>query len=250
MREEMGRGVLVTGGARGIGFGIAVAFLACGDSVAINCREDEEGMRKALRELGAMCGDGQRAIGCRADVSKYSECGRLVAFAEEGLGRIDVLVNCAGKEYVGLYQDMAEDAIVETINGNLMPVLLMSRLVLPSMLTSGSGSIVNISSIWGVSGASCEVAYSAAKAGIIGFTKALAKELGPAGIRVNAIACGAFDTRMNEHLGVKEKEIFSAKIPLGRFGQASEAGPLAVFLASDEAGYLTGQAVNLDGGFL
>ena len=107
-----------------------------------------------------------------------------------------------------------------------------------------------ISSIWGVSGASCEAVYSAAKAGVIGFTKSIAKELGPCGIRVNVIACGAFETRMNEHLSVNEKEMFSDNIPLGRFWQAHEVGTLAVFLASNEASYITGQVINLDGGFV
>jgi 3-oxoacyl-[acyl-carrier protein] reductase len=131
---------------------------------------------------------------------------------------------------------------------NLLSVMNASHCAIPHMVRAKAGCIINISSIWGISGASCEAVYSAAKAGVNGFTKALAKELAPSGIRVNAIACGAFDTRMNNHLSPQEKIAFANQIPLGRFGTPHEAGNLALFLASHNAAYLTGQVIPLDGG--
>lgn len=242
------RNVLVTGSSRGIGFGIARAFARGGDNVAINCKSDGARLAQAVRELRAEFP--VKIFGLMSDVSDPDGCERLFSRAADELGDIGVLVNCAGKEHVGLFQEMGAGDISETVAGNLISAMLMARLAVPAMLRGKRGAIVNISSIWGVSGASCEVAYSAAKAGLIGFTKALAKELGPSGIRVNAIACGAFDTRMNAGLSPQEKAALRDAIPLGRFGEPDEAGALAVFLASDAAGYLTGQALNLDGGYL
>ena len=242
--------MLITGSTRGIGFGIAKAFVANGDNVMINCLTDEQRLLDAIDELVNENEKNPLIFGLKADVSKYDECKKLINFTEEKIGFVDVLINNAGKEHVGLFQDMPAEMIVEIINANLLTSMYMTQLVLPAMIKAKSGLVINISSIWGVSGASCEVVYSAAKAGVIGFTKSLAKELGPCGIRVNVIAAGAFETRMNEHMSVYEKEMFLAKIPLGRFGQVDEAGALAVFLASNQASYITGQVLNLDGGFL
>ena len=254
MGTKKSRNVLVTGSSRGIGFGIAMAFVKNSDNVVVNCLTDEQRLNDAIAELRTEAVNENEkkplVFGLRADASNYEDCQKLMWYTEEKLGMVDVLINNAGKEYTGLFQDMAPEAVKEILNANLLPVMYPTHLVLPSMIKAKAGAIINISSIWGVSGASCEAVYSAAKAGVIGFTKSLAREVGPCGIRVNAIACGAFDTRMNEHLSVNEKEMFLKDIPLGRFGQPHEVGALAVFLASEEAGYITGQVIGHDGGYL
>ena len=248
MKNKAGRNVLVTGSSRGIGYGIARAFAQTGDNVMLNCIQDRAGMERAVEELqGISTG---MISGIMSDVSDYGSCKSMFENFNRQFGQMDILVNNAGKGYFGLFQDMDENSIDEVIKSNLCSVMYPTHFALPIMLLQKSGVILNISSIWGVSGASCEAVYSAAKAGIIGFTKALAKELGPSGVRVNCIACGAFDTRMNDRLSAVEKEMFLSEIPLGRFGELHEAGELAVFLASEGAGYITGQAINLDGGYL
>ncbi|MCL2048260.1 MAG: 3-oxoacyl-ACP reductase FabG [Defluviitaleaceae bacterium] len=243
------RTVLVTGSSRGIGLAIARAFATRGDRVVLNCREDNAALDTACKDVFSIGGEvvGE-VMGIRADVSDYADCEGLVRRVERDFGRIDVLVNNAGMAYFGLFSEMTVPQMNEIIAVNLLGVMNMSHIVVPSMVSAKSGCIINISSIWGLCGASCEVAYSAAKAGVNGFTKALAKELAPSGIRVNAIACGAFDTRMNDRLSAHEKNAFEQGIPLGRFGEPAEVGGLAVFLASEGAGYLTGQVVGLDGG--
>jgi 3-oxoacyl-[acyl-carrier protein] reductase len=161
-----------------------------------------------------------------------------------------VLVNNAGSDYFGLLTDMTAQDIDRVLRDNLQAAICATQRVVPAMVKKKQGVIVNITSVWGVAGASCEAVYAAAKAGIIAFTKSMAKELGPSGIRVNAIACGAFDTRMNDRLTRDEKAAFAQEIPLRRFGKPEEAGALAVFLASPQAGYLTGQVIALDGGLV
>ena len=248
--------VLVTGSSRGIGLGIAKAFACNGDKVILNGKSDKNKLYGAVDELrrlyqnvhGVSCGI-EGVAGFLADASDPAECDRLVSEAENMFGQVDVLVNNAGISYFGLFQDMALDEVNNVITTNLLSAINMTRRVLPRMVKAKKGSIINITSVWGLTGASCEAVYSASKSGIAGFTKSLAKELGPSGIRVNAIACGAFETRMNERLSKDEKAAFIENIPLGRFGKPDEAGDLAVFLASSKASYLTGQVIALDGGF-
>jgi 3-oxoacyl-[acyl-carrier protein] reductase len=232
------RTVLVTGSSRGIGFGIAKAFTENGDKVILNGREDAARLRQAMEELGAP--------GFLADISDYGKAAALF----DHTGPVDILVNNAGEEYFGLFADMRPDDFDRVLKANLMTVINASHLVIPHMVRQKYGVIINITSIWGIKGASCEAVYATAKAGVHGFTQSMAKELGPSGVRVNAIACGAFDTRMNARLSPEEKNAFTENIPVGRFGDADEAGALAVFLASKNAGYLTGQVVALDGGFI
>ena len=234
--------VLVTGSSRGIGFGIAQAFAQNGDTVILNGREDHVQLTKASQELGS--------VGFCADVSVYAQAKKMITEIEETVGPIEVLVNNAGTAHFSLFSDMAEHEISGVVANNLIGTMNMSHLVVPAMVRAKAGKIINITSIWGLAGASCEVAYSAAKAGVVGFTKALAKELGPSGINVNAIACGAFDTRMNDRLTMEEKSEFTDGIPIGRFGEPREAGSLAVFLANENSSYITGQIIGLDGGAL
>ncbi|MCL1862981.1 MAG: SDR family oxidoreductase [Defluviitaleaceae bacterium] len=233
----MKRTVLITGSSRGIGLAIAQSFNQ-NDKVVLNCRRDKAQLKKAMAELDC--------DGYIADVSSYEECQKMLA----KIGEIDVLINNAGASYFGTFDQMSRAEISENLNTNLLSAINLTHLAIPSMIRKKSGCVINISSVWGITGASCEVVYSAAKAGLNGLTRALAKELAPSGIRVNAIACGAFETRMNERLSAQEKNAFAEEIPLGRFGNPQEAGDLAVFLASEKAEYITGQIIALDGGFL
>ena len=238
--------VLVTGSGRGIGFGIAEAFAQNGDTVLLNCRNDAANLTKAVDDLQSRFGG--NIMGFCADLSDYTAAQNMFKKIEAAYGHIDVLVNNAGVAHFGLFSDMTPADITSTVANNLHVTLNTSHLAVPHMVRAKGGCIINITSIWGVTGASCEVVYSAAKAGVIGLTKALAKEVGPSGVRVNAIACGAFETRMNDRLSAEEVMAFTDQIPLGRFGKPQEVGGLAVFLASNKASYLTGQVISLDGG--
>lgn len=238
--------VLITGSSRGIGFGIARAFAENGGyRVVLNGATDKNRLDEAEKELKSEFKNVE-VQSVFADFSDYSK----TAKAFDNIGDIGVLVNNAGVSHFGLFSDMAVNEIDNIIKNNLYTAINTSHLIVPGMVKAKAGCIINITSVWGVTGASCEVAYSAAKAGVIGLTKSLAKELAPSGIRVNAIACGAFETRMNERLTQEEKNIFTDNIPMGRFGYPKEAGDLAVFLASKKADYLTGQVIPLDGGLI
>ena len=241
----MSRVVLVTGGSRGIGLGIAKSFAAQGDTVILNARTDIAALAESVREISL---SGGNADGFIADLSCYDKACEMFSHIKACYGSVEVLVNNAGSAHYGLFSDTGLRERQEVLANNLHTAINASHLAVPDMVRAKSGCIINITSIWGVTGASCEVMYSTAKAAVIGFTKALAKELGPSGVRVNAIACGAFDTRMNGQLTPEEKNAFVENIPLGRFGYPSEVGDLAVYLAS--AGYLTGQIVPLDGGLV
>lgn len=248
MRDENRRVVFVSGSSRGIGFAIAKAFHENGDAVVLNGRRDAEQLRRAHMEMSEHSSVPVTSV--LADLSDYNACKK--SFDEACIffnSPVSILVNNAGSAHYGLFSDMTPLEMEETLKNNLMSTLNASHMAVPHMVKAKNGCIINITSVWGISGASCETVYSAAKAGVIGFTKALAKELGPSGIRVNAIACGAFETRMNEHLSAEEKSDFTNDIPLGRFGTPSEVGDLAFFLASPKASYINGQVIGLDGGF-
>jgi len=242
---NMSRIVLVTGGSRGIGLGIAKSFAAQGDTVILNARVDIATLLEAIGEIKL---SGGNADGFIADLSCYDKACEMFSHIKACYGPVEVLVNNAGAAHYGLFSDTGFHDRQEVLANNLHTAINASHLAVPDMVRAKSGCIINITSVWGITGASCEVMYSTAKAAVIGFTKALAKELGPSGVRVNAIACGAFDTRMNEQLTPDEKNAFAENIPLGRFGKPCEVGDLAVYLA--DAGYLTGQVIPLDGGMV
>jgi len=242
---ENNRVVLITGGGRGIGLGIAHSFAAQGDMVILNGGSDAAKLNQSVEELRQM---GYKAAGFIADLSDYNAARENFSRIEAAYGPVEVLVNNAGAAYYGLFSDMDISAIKSVLDNNLLTTINASHLAVPAMVRAKGGCIINITSVWGIAGASCEVIYSAAKAGAIGFTKALARELGPSGVRVNAIACGAFDTRMNDNMSQEEKAAFTENIPLGRFGCPKEVGALAVYMA--DAGYITGQVVTLDGGLI
>ena len=236
---------VITGSSRGIGRAVALRFAREGCNVVINCAKSAEELRETLKDIEAM---GARAVGIQADVSAAGECERLVGAALESFGAIDILVNNAGRSFIGLLSDMKPDEIAAVVETNLLSAMYCSRLCVPGMVRRKRGVIINISSMWGIVGASCETVYSGAKGGLNAFTKALAKELGPSGVRVNAISCGVIKTGMNAFLSAEEASGLAEQIPLSRFGTGLEVAEAAAFLASDAAAYITGQILGVDGG--
>ncbi len=241
------RTVLVTGGSRGIGRAIAIAFAKAGDYVLINYLKNDSAALDCAKEI---CAFGGQCALYRADLRSPEDTAKLFAAIErEGCG-IDVLVNNAGISLWKLLPDTTEEEWQNVLNSNLNSAYRCARAVLPQMIRRKSGRIINISSIWGEIGASCEVAYSASKAALIGFTKALAKEVAPCGITVNCISPGMIDTSMNAAFSPEEIAAFIEEIPAGRIGKPEEVAAAALFLASDAASYITGQILSVSGGLL
>lgn len=238
--------VLVTGASRGIGKAIAVKYAKKGCNVAVNCIHSEERLAQTRREIESYQTECLAFLG---DMGNPADCQALFKKIRKQFGGVDVLVNNAGISYIGLLQDMTSDDWDRIVRTNLTSVFNCCRLAIPYMVEKKCGKIINISSVWGVAGASCEVAYSATKGGINAFTKALAKELAPSGIQVNAIACGAIDTEMNHFLNQEELIDLIDEIPAGRLGKAEEVADLAYHLGYKDS-YLTGQVIGLDGGWL
>ena len=242
----MSRTVLITGASRGIGRAAARRFAQEGYRVAIGYCRSEAAAQELSRELSLLTD----VIAVRADVRRYDEVAQMTAAAAQALGPIDVLVNNAGAASYGLFTELMLSEWDRVLGINLNGAVYASQCVLPDMIRRHSGCIVNVSSIWGLTGASCEVAYSAAKAGLIGLTKALAKEVGPAGIRVNCVAPGVIDTDMSAALDEQTRDELAEETPLGRLGTPEEAAEAILFLASDRASFLTGQVLSPNGGFL
>ena len=238
--------VLVTGASRGIGKAIAVKYAKKGCNVAVNCIHSEERLSQTRREIESYQTECLAFLG---DMGNPTDCQALFKKIRKQFGGVDVLVNNAGISYIGLLQDMTSDDWDRIVRTNLTSVFNCCRLAIPYMVEKKCGKIINISSVWGVAGASCEVAYSATKGGINAFTKALAKELAPSGIQVNAIACGAIDTEMNHFLDQEELIDLIDEIPAGRLGKAEEVADLAYHLGYKDS-YLTGQVIGLDGGWI
>lgn len=235
------RRVLVTGGTRGIGRAVAEAFLQRGDRVLFLYRKSEE-QAEELRQLGA--------VGYRCDLSDLSAlketCKRILA--EEG--SVQVLVNNAGIAQFSLLHEVTDEMWEAVRSVNYDAPFYLTRAFLPGMIRQKYGRILNISSMWGQVGASCEVAYSAAKAGVIGFTKALAKEVGPAGITVNCIAPGVVDTEMNAGLSGDTRKELKEETPLGRLGTPLDVAKACIFLSSEDGAFITGQVLGVNGGLV
>jgi 3-oxoacyl-[acyl-carrier protein] reductase len=242
-----GKVAVVTGASKGIGAGIALELARQGANVVVNYLSDKEGAEDVLAALRDEGGIG--SVAC-ADVSGYSEAEGLMAHAVDTYGKLDILVNNAGVSKTGLFIDMTEKDFDELMGVNLKGIYNCCHSALKYMLPQKSGVIVNISSIWGEAGASCEVIYSAAKGGVNSFTKALSKELAPNGIRVNAISPGIIETRMNSFLSEDEREVLECEIPMGYFGKCSQVANVVAFLCTDSASYVTGQVIKVDGGFI
>jgi 3-oxoacyl-[acyl-carrier protein] reductase len=245
----MMKSVLITGASRGIGRAAAIAFAKAGYRLVITCSRSAAALldlKNILeRDYGAAV---YTSVG---DISDYSYVEELFLHIKELFGGVDVVVNNAGISHIGLLQDMTIEQWNRIVSTNLTSVFSTCRLAIPYMLQNQpeGGKIINISSVWGNVGASCEVAYSATKGGINAFTKALAKELAPSNIQVNAIACGVIDTQMNQCFSAQERAALAEEIPAGRFGTPEEVAALILQLSTGNE-YLTGQIISLDGGWI
>jgi len=235
--------VLITGATRGIGEAIARAFLSSGYNVIINYNTSEEKAKKLEAELGCTA--------IQADVSNLKQVEDMFDLIYKKFGKIDVLVNNAGIAPVqNVLQDISEEQFDKTVAVNLKGVFNCCKLAIDNMVSNGGGSIINLSSIWGQIGASCEVVYSMTKAGVIGFTKALAKELAPSNVRVNAVAPGFIKTDMTAHISEQDVNAFLQDVPMGRVGSVHEVAQAVLFLASEKASYISGQTLGINGGMI
>lgn len=234
--------VLITGASRGIGRAAALLFASKGYHTIITCSKSLDELEAVKKEIEETYHTPCDAVKC--DMSKYEEVSGLF----EKITSPDVLVNNAGIAFFGLLQDMSAEEWHHVIDTNLSSVFYTCKHAIPLMLKQGSGSIINVSSIWGDQGASMEVAYSASKGGINTLTKALAKELAPNGIPVNAIAFGVIDTAMNNCLSDEDKEVLRSEIPSDRFGTPEEAAEL-IWQTANAPTYMTGQVITMAGGF-
>lgn len=239
--------VLITGASRGIGKAAAARFARGGCNLALVCNKNIDILEEFAQTLRSeyhvqvltFCGD----------VGDYAFVSSVIDSTATEFGHIDILLNNAGISYVGLLTDMTVDDWNRTISTNLSSVFNTCSLCVPSMVSRKNGCIINISSVWGKVGASCEVAYSASKGGVNAFTKALAKELAPSHIRVNGIAFGAIDTDMNSHLSLTEKSALCDEIPAGRMGTPDEAAEF-IYRIAFSSDYLNGQVISFDGGWI
>ncbi|MDE6149345.1 MAG: 3-oxoacyl-ACP reductase FabG [Ruminococcus sp.] len=238
--------VFVTGGSGGIGSEICREFAAIGYPVAIGYNNNKSEADRLANEINLSNGT---AISVNCDINSNESIESAVKKINDELGAVEILVNNAGISNINLFTDLNNEDIYKIININLTGAMLCSKVVLPEMIRRKHGKIINITSVWGEVGASCEVAYSAAKAGIIGFTKALAKEVAPSGIRVNAVSAGIIDTPMNNSLNDHDKADIINEIPLGRIGTPSDIAKCVRFLAIEDSSYLCGQILRADGGW-
>ena len=237
---------IITGASRGIGKAIATLLAQNDYNVVINYNHSEEQAKALVDELTAQ---GLSAVCYKADVSDEAQAEALVRFTLDRWGKVDLLVNNAGVSASGLLIDMPIEQINDTIAVNLTGTIVMTQKVAKGMLSNRSGNIVNISSIWGEIGGSCEAVYSATKGGVIAFSKAMAKELGYNGIRVNCIAPGIIDTDMNARLSTSDVQNIIDDIPCQRIGRAEDIAKAVLWLASDEASYINGQVLSINGGW-
>lgn len=243
----MRKNVLITGGSGGIGSAVARTFAQNGYNVGIVYNSDKESAEKLCAELTsaeAVC----EIFKC--DVSARCEVEKLFCDFHEKIGKVDVLVNNSGIAQQKLFLDITPEEWQRIFDINVTGVFNMCQLALSDMLEKKQGSIVNVSSIWGVKGASCEAHYSATKAAVISLTQSLAKEYGPSGIRVNCVAPGVIDTKMNAHLSDSDIASLAEETAVGRIGTPLEVAEAVYFLASDKASFITGQTLVCDGGFI
>lgn len=243
----MSKTVIITGASGGIGSEIAHVFASEGWNTAIMYRNSESEayeLKNELENLGA-------SVFCeKCDVADYKQVKAFVEKTEQMLGSADALVNNAGVALQKLFCDVTDEEYDNIFNTNVKGSFNCCKAVLPSMINNKSGKIVNVSSMWGICGSSCEVHYSASKAAVIGMTKALAKELGPSSINVNCVAPGLIDTKMNSNISSADVDSFIEEIPLMKIGKPADVAQLVYFLCSDKSDYITGQVFSVDGGMV
>ncbi len=239
--------VLITGASRGIGAAAARWFAAHGYGVAVHYHESHDRAQALVKELNALGAD---AFAVGADIADSAQVDHMVSQVLDRFGHIDVLVNNAGIAAFGLLTDVTDDQWQRLLSVNLSGAFYTCRAVLKSMIARKGGSIVQVSSMWGQVGASCEVAYSATKAGLIGMTKSLAKEVAPSGVRVNCVAPGVIDTDMNARLSADDKASLAEETPCGRLGTPGEVAEAIGFLADTTASFITGQVLGVNGGLV
>ncbi|MBN3526257.1 elongation factor P 5-aminopentanone reductase [Paenibacillus apiarius] len=238
--------VLITGASRGIGAAIAERFASVGMKVVIHYLQSHESANEVARRCLAYGGE---VMTISADLRSGEQIDRMKTKLDELGFTPDVVVNNAGVAYYGLVSDVTEEEWDECMSINLKGMFLCAQRFMPHMISQKYGRIINVSSIWGITGASCEVMYSTAKGGVNAFTKALAKELAPSGVTVNAVAPGAVETDMVKHLDKEERVALQDDIPLGRLGTPEEVASLVYFLALPESSYITGQVISPNGGW-
>ena len=239
--------VIVTGASRGIGKACALAFGKSGANVIINYTRSKEKAEELCEDISKL---GGRALPFCADVADRKAVDEMIAFAHSNFGSINTLVNNAGIAEQIMFCDITEEKWDRMFAVDVKGVYNCIQAALPDMIHNKSGRIINISSMWGITGASCEVHYSAAKAAVIGMTKALAKELGPSGITVNAIAPGVISTEMNGNISEEIMSELKEETPIGRIGTPEDIAETALFLASPKASFITGEVISVNGGFV
>lgn len=240
------KNAIITGASRGIGRATALILAAHGYNLYICCSKSQEELFSLKEEVIAL---GVKCHCFVGDIGDYSNAKSFVDIVKSNRTHIDVLINNAGISYIGLLQDMTPDEWNKIVSTNLTSIFNMTHLVIPHMLSQKSGKIINISSVWGLCGSSCEVAYSATKGGINAFTKALGKELAPSNIQVNALACGAVDTQMNNCFTKDELNELCESLPTGRMATANEIGKMILSILNAPS-YLTGEVIKIDGGWI
>lgn len=242
--DSMRKVAFVTGASGDIGGAIAAQLAKDGFAVAIGYSSNE----KAATELSAKLNEaGYKTVAMRCDITDNGSISSALGVIRDQLGEVTLLVNNAGIANISLFTDNSFEQLKKMLDTDLLGAMELSRQVLPHMIRKKCGNIINISSVWGEKGASCEVAYSAAKAGLIGFTKALAREESPSGIRVNCVCCGYIETKMNAELSPQDKAAIIDEIPSGRLGTPQDVANVVSFLASDKSDYINGQVIRVDG---
>lgn len=246
MNRNVSKTAVITGASRGIGQAMALAFANAGYDLAVCCKTQKDLLAETAESILAL---GRKCLTFSGDMGNSADVSAFFRQIESHYPQVDVLINNAGISHVGLLQDMNDAEWNGILQSNLSSVFYCCREAIPRMLTQHRGKIINISSVWGETGASMEVAYSATKGGVNALTRALAKELAPSGIQVNAISCGYVDTEMNAQLSDDEKKALFAEIPTGRAATPDEVAAFTVQAAS-AGSYLTGQILRFDGGWL
>lgn len=242
------KNVLITGATGGIGSAIVLAFAKNGYNVALHTNSK---LHEAQKNADRLSNEyGIKTLAVKADISNENDVKEMFETLENTFGKIDILVNNAGISLVSMLCDTTTEDWDRVMDINLKGTFLCSKEAMKNMVHNKWGRIINISSVWGNIGASCEVAYSASKAGLVGFTKALAKELAPSGITVNAVSPGLIDTKMNSHLSEDDIKELCNEIPAGRMGTPEEVANAVLFLASEGASYITAQNITVDGGWM